>query len=224
LAEHTSATVQSYITNYGKGYSGKNAQLVGPNALIGINDYIFVNETTILFGLTPAPGKRQIDVTEGKIPAEKYLIDYTANPAGCCRCGGTGIVRDINIDNVGKAVYVTGKSKIKQRIIKCLLTTLGTSPYDVRFGSELQNLVGQSITDEIKITLQKTIVQAVTYLIQNQPAEYEDAEAIDCIKGITIGTLNGADAIGSETVLLVKVVVISRAGETIDCSIDFNLE
>lgn len=195
-----------------------SAPISGANASIGILNYEFIAPDKIAF-TDPIPGRPTINTDANIIPAPKYLADFIFVPDTCPRCSGTGIVKDINISDSGNVVYVTEGNKIKQRILKALMTPLGTSPYDATFGSEINNLIGQPITENLRIILQKTIVNAVQNLIDNQDASLDSKERINAIQGITLDT---PDA--DKTTLYVKVLVSSTAGELIDCSIGFNLE
>lgn len=187
-------------------------QISGANTEIGITDYEFVDKHTIRF----APGAVSTDST--LVPKPIYLIDMYADPKNCPRCEATGVVKDININQSGKLLKVTGRDKIKQRILKALMTPLGAQPYDATFGSELNSMVGNVINDTTRIVLQKTVVNCINNLIQNQPVDLEDDERILSLQGITIDTPTD-----DQTVFFVKVIVISYNGEYIDCSIGFNL-
>lgn len=197
--------------------TNKNTQQIsGANNEIGITDYEFVGKNIIKF--TPVAGHRQVDVDPNKVPKNIYLIDMYADPKNCPRCEGTGVVKDLNISSSGKLVKAVGKNKIKQRVWKALMTPLGAQPYDELFGSELNSMVGDVITDTTRIVLQKTIVNCINNLIKDQPEDLTDDERIYSLQGITIDTPEQ-----DKTIFLVKVVVLSAAGEYIDCSIGFNL-
>lgn len=206
IKEHTAQNIQPKLTTY--------SNIIGANAAIGITDYAFVAVDEIEFG------ENVIDFSG--FPVNVYLADFTADPADCPRCGGYGVVKDITIDNYGKVVKVSGKNKIKQRVLKALMTPLGTSPFDDTYGTELYDLVGKTITEDTRIIIQKLIVDCVTSLIRNQSADLTTSERIKSLKGITIDTAN-TDT-NSDRVLLIKVVVTNENDEEIDCSINFNLE
>lgn len=195
----------------------KNTQQIsGANNEIGITDYEFVNKHTIKF--TPVAGHRQIDINPDLVPHHRYIIDMYADPKTCPRCAGSGFVRDINIDSSGKLRKVTGANKIKQRIIKALMTPLGSQPYNPTFGSELNSMVGKVITDTTRIVLQKTIVNCIDNLVAAQSIDLEPEERILSLQGITVDT-----PYEDKTIFTVKVVVLSETAERIDCSIGFNL-
>ena len=187
-------------------------QISGANNEIGITDYIFVDKHTIKF----APGAVVAD--SNLVPKPRYLIDMYADPKNCPRCEATGVIKDLSIDQRGRLVKVTGSDKIKQRILKALMTPLGAQPYDVTFGSELNSMVGNVITETTRIVLQKTIVSCIDNLIQNQPEDLDPEERILTLQGITIDTPTN-----DNTVFFVKVIVLSYNNEYIDCSIGFNL-
>ena len=207
IREHTSGNVQPKLMSY--------SNIIGANAVIGITNYEFVAKDEIEFG------DNVIDLSG--FPANIYLADFIADPKDCPRCGGQGIVKDITIDNYGRVVTVTGKNKIKQKVLKALMTPIGTSPFDETYGTELYDLVGRVITEDTRIVVQKLIVDCITYLIKNQGAELTTAERIKSLKGITLDVIQDESKL-SARVLLVKVVVTNEDNEEIDCSINFNLE
>ena len=206
-------TVQTPIKN-----KSINAPISGANASIGILNYKFIAPDKIQFA-EAIPGRPTIHVDPAIVPPNKYLADFIFVPDTCPRCNGTNVVKDIFITDSGNAKYVTEDNKIKQRILKALMTPLGSSPYDVTFGSELNSLIGQPITENLRITLQKTIVNAVQNLIDNQDASLDSKERINAIQGITLDTPDE-----DKTLLYVTVIVSSDAGSLIDCSIGFDLE
>ena len=193
-----------------------NAPISGVNAEIGITDYEFIARNKIRF--LPVEGHRTVNPDKNLVPKNKYLADFIADPKICPRCGATGVIKDLNINQSGRLTKVTGSQKIKQRVIKALITPLGMSPYNQAFGSELNTMVGDVITDTTRITLQKTIVNCIDNLIADQPAELNDDERILTIGGIMLDTPDE-----DKTVLYVKVIVVSAKGEYIDCSVGFNL-
>ena len=205
--------IQARILN-----NAADAPVTGANAEIGITNYAFIADDTIKF-LDPEPGKPTVNPDLTLVPRNKYLVDFTAKPGFCPRCNGTNVIKDVNINSIGRAEYVTGANKIKQRVLKALMTPLGSSPYDVTFGSELDSLIGQTITEPLRITIQKTITNAVQNLIDSQGADLTPKERINAIQGITIDTPNE-----ERTLLYITVLVSSAAGELIDCSIGFDLE
>lgn len=194
--------------------TNRNGQkITGLNTEIGITAYNFVNKHLIKFD-TGAP----IDINPDLVPKNTYLLDAYADPKHCPRCFGTDVIKDININKQGKLEKVQGKNKIKQRVLKALMTPLGAQPYNETFGSELNTMVGQAISETTRIVLQKTIINCVNNLILEQPEDLEPEERIRSILGITLDTPKT-----DVTVLYVKVVVLSDAGESVDCSIGFNL-
>jgi len=206
IREHNSNNIQSKLV------STKN--IVGANAQIGIHDYDFVSPTEIEFH----PGAINM---EDLVPPV-ILIDFTANPKDCPRCTGTSVIKDITIDNKGRAVLVTGVNKIKQRILKALMTPLGTSPFDETYGTELYSLVGTTIKEDTRIIIQKQIVDCVNYLITNQSANLTDEERIASMSGLSLDVIPSQNGAGTYT-LLIHVKVKNAVGTEIDCAINFDL-
>ena len=206
IREHTSTNVQSKLISL------KN--IVGANAAIGIHDYDFVSPTEIEFH------PDTIDMS-GLIPPI-FLINFLANPQDCPRCCGTSVIKDVTIDNLGKAVIVTGKNKIKQRVLKALMTPIGTSPFDETYGTELFTLIGTTIKEDTRIIIQKQIVDCINLLITNQDSNLTDEERIASLKGLSMDVIPSQDNSGTKT-LLIHVIVANALGEQIDCAINFDL-
>lgn len=203
--------IQTIIRN-----TAVNAPISGIINDIGITDYEFISDREIRF--TETDGVYPVDPNPELVPQNRYLVDFLANSKYCPRCLGDGVIKDLNITGKGKIAKVTGKDKIKQRVLKALITPLGMSPYDETFGSELNLLVGDVVTETTRITLQKTIVNCIDNLIQNQSSDLDVDERIRTLAGITIDHRKDVP-----DVLYVTVIVISELGEYIDCSIGFNL-
>lgn len=209
---------QSYAFNIASGSKAWDAPPQGANAKIGIGGYAFVTNDTIKFNALPGT-YRTIDPNPNLVPQNIYLVDFTAELKSCPLCRGTNCIVDVAIDSEGKAVYVEGGDKIKQRVVKALMQPVGSCISDPTFGSELNNMVGTMITTETRILLQTTIVNAMNNLIANQPATYTPYETINTLEGITIEAVDD-----QQDAFFVKVIVSSEAGETIDCSVGFKLK
>lgn len=210
--------LQSYAFFNSLGNVSVNTPLQGANAKIGFTHYAFTAPDEIEF-LKDENDEYEIDTRKGVLPTPVYLIDFTADPKYCPRCMGTSVVKDVFIDDTGKGRIITGKEKIKQQVIKALITPVGWDVADPEYGSELSSLVGRVVTDDVRIIMQTTIMNCVNHLINNQPPTYTDEETIRGLDGITIEELgNGNDAFA------VKVIVTNALGEKIDCSVAFNLE
>lgn len=212
--------VQSYAFYNSLGTNAKNVPPQGPNAIIGIQSYRFLDPYTIEF-VADDQGKLPVDVDPDLVPKPLYLIDFTVDPKNCPRCTGTGVIKDVYIEDTGSARIMTGKDKIKQQVVKALITPLGWDLSDPSYGSELSTLIGKAVTDDIRVIMQTTIIQCVQHLITIQPADLDDDETITSVAGITIEDIsagNGHDAFA------VRVLVTNRSGDTIDCSVAFNLD
>lgn len=140
------------------------------NYNIGITNYIISDDRKqILFGIDQVTsGQRFPDVFEGQIPYNKYLIDYTVKKEECPRCLGSGIVGDMAFDVSGKLVTVTGTEKLKQEVIKILLSDKNINPYHLEYGSNLNELIGGELTEFTLVVLQKYINDSMVYLATKQ--------------------------------------------------------
>lgn len=139
---------------------------------IGITNYEFTDSHTITFGVNPiVPGEPFISYNPGLLPQPKYLIDCYVDPKECPICQGTGIVQDVGYDLKGELIMSSENQKLVQRVLKTLLTNIGESPEDFSYGSGLYSLIGSEINEGTTISLQKSIYEAVQYLISLQDGE-----------------------------------------------------
>ena len=80
---------------------------------------------------------------------------------------------DLIIDKTGVIEPVIGNSKLKQDILKILLTDVGDNKYHKRYGSMLGKIRVGSITDEkiIKLDLEKSVRNALNNLMSLQRSQ-----------------------------------------------------
>lgn len=194
------------------------AHISEANNLIGIHNYEFIDKRTIRF--TQAEhGERTIDPNPLLVPRNIYYADFIADPAHCPRCDGSGYIKDVHVNSTGNLSYVSGKLKIRQRIIKCLITPLGSSPYNPYFGSELSGLIGNVITEDFRVVLQKTVENAIDNLIEDQPIDLDPEERIVKLITMSIDTPTT-----DRTVVKLDIAVMNDLGETVDNTIGFNID
>ena len=215
LKSYTQAN--SYVTQNNLGVNKNSVIVTGPNKLIGIGGYAFIDDVTIKFDVLPGKYKT-VHPEKDLVPQNVYLADFRCTTDNCPRCNGTGFVVDLAFDSTGNLQYVTGGNKIKQRVVKALLQPVGSCVSDQNFGSELQNMVGTYMSEEVSLGLQITVVSALQNLINSQPVYYTDEERIASVKGISVDSRD--DYPGT---FFIRVVVMSAAGEEIDCSVAFKI-
>lgn len=148
---------------------------------IGITNYYFENDTTIIFENEP-----KIDIREGLTPPNKYYIDYYTTQADCPMCNGKNLVRDISYSAKGQLVYCQGHNRLVQRVLKTLLTPRGDSPEDSFFGSGLDGLIGSEAHAMILIVIQKEVYDAVQYLMEIQSSDLPLDEYITGVQSIKV--------------------------------------
>ena len=191
----------------------KNIPVAGLIAAIGITNYSFDGKKGIIFGTRDNPS--EIDINPEIIPANRYFIDYYVDPATCPLCSGKGYVQDIGYNDLGEIEKVDGHQKLIQRVLKTLLTKLGTSPEDANYGSQLSSFIGSNIDVALTISMQKVIYEAVQYLIQLQGGLSLTAEeTCTGVYSIDVNTEKQQDGI-----LDLTIVVLDGNGEKVSCSV-----
>lgn len=99
---------------------------------------------------------------------------------------------DIVIDPSGSLSTVFGNSKIRQDIIKILLTRNGENRFHPRYGSDLGALKIGEVSDEkmLELDLQRSVEDAIKYLMslqsyQSKKQVLSSGEIISAIRGIS---------------------------------------
>lgn len=183
------ATYYKDIQNINKGVNLTKQPISGIQKAIGITNFRFLDDITIEFFLDPGDvkPKNYIDLDPDNVPQNIYLANYVCDPSYCPACRGGGVSCDLQINNAGNITLVTSEEKVRQRVLKALLTPLGMQPYDSTFGTELNSLIGQPIvSDFFRLTINKTISDCIASLVENQPSTLPADERIVCLSGLAI--------------------------------------
>lgn len=80
---------------------------------------------------------------------------------------------DLVLDNSGGLSIVSGNNKIRQDIIKILLTRLGDNRFHSRYGSDIGSLNIGGVADQqlTELDLRRSAEEAIRYLISLQKAQ-----------------------------------------------------
>lgn len=106
-------------------------------------------------------------------PPKVYMATYYALDTSCPLHGPVGrnqspIQKDIHINNQGRFSVVTGKDKVRQMVLKALLTVLGANTFRNEYGSWISNMVGQKFSLLTQFNVQQSVQDTVDLLIQQQ--------------------------------------------------------
>lgn len=179
--DYTKVINYSYVTLDGSTSSLPEAGII---KAIGITNYEFVSENEIVFGVVQNDSTiEKIKIDDGIFPKNKYLIDYYVKQDNCPLCLGNGYVNDINFDGTGALMKATGTQKLIQRVIKTLLTRIGNQSEDYLYGSSLDDLIGATLDNTTLVTIQKSIYEAVNYLMEIQSGQSLDKS--ETVLGVT---------------------------------------
>lgn len=194
-----------------------NYEVIPPAGLIatiGITNYEFSGKKQITFGKIDNPCT-DIDIREELIPKNKYFIDYFVDPAECPLCFGTGYVQDIGYDDAGEILKASGHIKLAQRVLKTLLTKIGSSPEDAQYGSALNSFIGSNVDIALTISMQKVIYEAVQYVIELQNGLSLTPE--ETCTGIYSIDVNTEKLLESKVIL--TLIILDGNGEQVPCSV-----
>lgn len=181
---------------------------------IGITNYEFTGTKEITFGKLDSPCT-DINIDPNLVPANKYYIDYFVDPKDCPICLGSNYVQDIGYNGYGEISKVSGHKKLSQRVLKTLLTTMGTSPEDANYGSQINSFIGSNIDMGLTISLQKVIYEAVQYLIQLQNGTYLTPE--ETCTGIYNIDVDTTDQVNGKVVL--TLTILDGNGDKVPCTV-----
>lgn len=80
---------------------------------------------------------------------------------------------DLVLDTAGSLSIVNGNNKIRQDIIKILLTRLGDNRFHSRYGSDIGSLRIGGVADQqlIELDLRRSAEEAIRYLISLQKSQ-----------------------------------------------------
>jgi phage baseplate assembly protein W len=79
-----------------------------------------------------------------------------------------GVTKDIDINSNGVLVPVSGNNKIKQLILKALLTEEGANELFPSYGSELHSVIGDKFDTLAEFKLHNAVQKAIRFLIVEQ--------------------------------------------------------
>lgn len=212
-----SVNYTTYLNFAHKTLDSINYQDIPPAGLIkaiGITNYEFTGKSEITFGTIGNPCT-DINIDPSLIPANKYYIDYYVDPQECPMCFGTNYVQDIEYNGYGEIAKVEGHKKLSQRVLKTLLTKLGTSAEDASYGSQISSFIGSNIDMALTISLQKVIYEAVQYLIQLQSGVYLTPE--ETCTGIYNIDVDTSEQVNGKLVL--TLTILDGNGDKVPCSV-----
>lgn len=194
--------------------------IAGVTREIGITNYRFVSSTEIVFGEDPEdPTIERLTYGENLVPQPIVLIDYAAQQNTCPICGGTGISLDISYGGNGDIKRSSGNEKIVERVVKALLTKYGDSAEDLQFGSGLDNVVGSELDVTATASIQKSIFDTITYLMELQNGV--ELEPEETISGIVSISINQDKDIPSK--VNITVVVADLNGTQVPCIVSLRV-
>jgi hypothetical protein len=120
------------------------------------------------------------------IPANVYFCTYTTALDSCPKCNGIKYDFDMHFDNAGRVIVVQGHEKIRQQLVKALLTVRGSNLFDSDYGSVLSETIGNKIDSYLAARIQFSILECLNHLIDIQNNQgLPDDERIVSISDVT---------------------------------------
>ena len=187
--------------------------------MAGITNWAYdpIEPTKINFPYNPEIAS--IDGNKELKPKPVYVMSYFALAANCPKCNNTHIESDIVFNNVGKIKEITGYGKVKQQLLKILVTVIGNNLYDSDYGSQISSSIGQKFTSYIAANIQYSIYRAVQHLMKiQQENNLPDNETIVELSNIQVEKTNDVRS------LKLSISVITADYQEVNTSLKFNLK
>lgn len=188
---------------------------------IGITNFRFVDDRTILFGENPDDLTiKRLQIIDGAVPKPLFLVDYYAKSLTCPICGGSGNVQDISFSGTGAILTSVGHQKLVQTVLKSLVTVNGESAEDINYGSALDSVIGMEIDITSSATIQKCIYDSLNYVMQLQAGqELEPEETLTGIASISI-----EESKTDPSKINITVVVRDGLAQEVPCVIEMGVK
>lgn len=173
--------------------------------LDGITNYYYSSDgTQILFGLYPvSAGMEFPDINVDYVPPKVYFFSYSTLLEDCPKCGGNKKTFDVHFDTANRVKLIEKREKIRQQLVKILLTNAGDNLLDSEYGCTLSDSIGQKINEYFAANLQFSIIEAINHLVDIQNNyNLPDTERITSVSDVT-ATQNADDP--REINIVVKV-------------------
>lgn len=138
----------------------------------------------------------------------------------CPLCNGLGYrwinrENDLQLDYQRKPIILEGTMKLKQEVVKILLTRLGSDLVDANYGTDLYKIVGLKQTTRIPTLIKTQILQALAhYTLINQNNTNPD-EIIASIDSLKIER-----SITDPRLISISIILITTGGKTVPLSVN----
>lgn len=211
VGEYTNET--DFATFAMQGFGGLS------NSLIGITNWTYDPAEPTKINFPYNPNMESVDGNKDLKPQPVYVMSYYAVSSNCPKCNNTHVDNDIVFNNVGKIKEVTGHGKVKQQLVKILLTVIGDNLYDSEYGSQISSSIGQKFTSYITANIQYSIYRAVQHLIKiQQENNLPDNETIIELSNIKVEETKDVRSIN------LSISVITQDYQEVSTSLKFNLQ
>jgi len=190
----------------------------------GLTDYVIdsVGKQRIYFNqLFYTPGVNFVDGTTTLIPLREYLATYIVESEEFCpKDCGSKKQNDISFDEIGRLKDVESLPRVKQAVIKALLTTRGNNPDQPDYGSTLYDSVGKELLPLSYLRIQQTIQDTVARLIESQSENADISPDDEVILGLDDMQITETDT--DPRKVLIKLVILVGTYEKVP--IEFNVD
>jgi len=151
-------------------------------------------------------------------PSPKYLASYRTITNECPRCQGTNIQKDIDIVSTGDLATLEGKDKLRQQVMKVILTRLTSNPFHSEYGSSLNSIIDKKLDNFTRLIIHQSISEAIKYL-QDVQTNLLDLPASETI--LRLSSLSIVDSVESPNKVSITISILS--GDYEEIPIGFNL-
>ncbi len=155
----------------------------------GVTNFSFSEDGTRIYFGTLFPVDLGMDFPDPNpdyIPEKKYLCTYVALLDNCPKCLQTKRVWDVNFDTSGRLETLEGSDKVRQQVLKALLTVKSANLMNNQYGSGLSDYIGSRIDGFLAARIHHTIIEAINLLIDEQAtnSDLPDSEKVVSINNV----------------------------------------
>lgn len=136
----------------------------------GCTNWEFSGEDTIRFNVKPNDTTYIPNNNPNLNPQEVWIAVYSSILSSCPKCNGKKKDSEISVDGLKRVRTLSGADKVRQEIIKIILTVRGSSIFDTNYGTTLSSSIGKKLTDSTVSEMLFSLTTALEYLMSIQEA------------------------------------------------------
>lgn len=176
----------------------------------------------------PASGSSRVVLVPARYPKfirpvvgnPDFKVTYGSMPERCPRCQAYYVENDYRFDISGGLVTIVNEDLLYQACLKILLTSRGSNPYHVGYGSNIINRIGSKVTLSTAASLREDVINALNSMqsLQSGQRRYQQVSDKERLYRILNVDVNPGE---DPTTFLISVVVSNGTGQPVSVNITY---